>query len=95
MEREHTVQRELFASRPAWEEHDTRQGMIATVVLPTGVDRPLDYLVPEELAAAVEPGRRVRVPLGRGAAVNCPSSRSSPSSRSRTTARSSPVACSN
>ena len=66
MEREHTVQRELFASRPAWEEHDTRQGMIATVVLPTGVDRPLDYLVPEELAAAVEPGRRVRVPLGRG-----------------------------
>ena len=40
-------------------------GTIATVVLPDGVDKPLDYLVPEPLAATVEPGRRVRVPLGR------------------------------
>ncbi|MEI6241530.1 MAG: primosomal protein N', partial [Planctomycetia bacterium] len=39
---------------------------MATVVLPDGVDKPLDYLVPESLAAAVEPGKRVRVPLGRG-----------------------------
>jgi primosomal protein N' (replication factor Y) len=61
-----STQRELFASRPEWEEDAARQGTIATVVLPAGVDKPLDYLVPESLAATVEPGRRVRVPLGRG-----------------------------
>jgi len=59
-------QRELFAGRPDWEEDDVRQGMVATVVLPEGVEKPLDYLVPPELAARVEPGRRVQVPLGRG-----------------------------
>jgi len=59
-------QRELFPGRPDWEEDDRRQGMVATVVLPAGVDKPLDYLVPPELAARVEPGRRVQVPLGRG-----------------------------
>ncbi len=59
-------QRELFSSLPAWEEDDRRTGIIATVVLPDGVDRPLDYLVPAALAGEVEPGRRVRVPLGRG-----------------------------
>ena len=62
----HTGQRELFESRPAWVEDDLRRGTIATVVMPDGVDRPLDYLVPEGLAAEVEPGRRVLVPLGRG-----------------------------
>jgi primosomal protein N' (replication factor Y) len=62
---EHTTQRELFASRPAWEDDDARRGTVATVVLPAGVDKPLDYLVPDRLAAEVEPGRRVRVPLGR------------------------------
>jgi hypothetical protein len=64
--RQSTGQRELFDSQPAWEEDDARQGIVATVVLPDGVDKPLDYLVPEALAAAVEPGKRVRVPLGRG-----------------------------
>jgi primosomal protein N' (replication factor Y) (superfamily II helicase) len=59
------TQRDLFEHRPAWAEDDRRLGTIATVVLPDGVDKPLDYLVPESLAAAVEPGRRVRVPLGR------------------------------
>jgi len=63
---QHTGQRELFETRPRWEEDDARRGLVATVVLPSGVDKPLDYLVPEPLAAAVEPGRRVRVPLGRG-----------------------------
>ena len=61
-----TGQRSLFETQPAWVEDDARQGIVATVVLPDGVDKPLDYLVPEALAAAVEPGRRVRVPLGRG-----------------------------
>ncbi len=63
---QHTNQRELFANRPQWVEDDARRGVIATVVLPAGVEKPLDYLVPESLAAEVEPGRRVRVPLGRG-----------------------------
>jgi primosomal protein N' (replication factor Y) (superfamily II helicase) len=66
MSGQHTMQRELFESRPAWAEDDARRGTIATVVLPEGVDKPLDYLVPEALASVVEPGRRVRVPLGRG-----------------------------
>jgi primosomal protein N' (replication factor Y) len=60
-----TSQRELFEHRPAWDEDDARRGTIATVVLPDGVDKPLDYLVPDRLAADVEPGRRVWVPLGR------------------------------
>jgi len=58
-------QRYFFESQPAWVEDDSRRGIIATVVLPDGVAKPLDYLVPESLAATVEPGRRVRVPLGR------------------------------
>jgi len=66
MDGKHTTQRELFASLPEWEEHDARQGLIATVILPAGVEHPLDYRVPDALAATVEPGRRVRVPLGRG-----------------------------
>ncbi|NBW97824.1 MAG: primosomal protein N', partial [Planctomycetia bacterium] len=63
---ESTGQRSLFETQPAWVEDDARQGVVATVVLPDGVDKPLDYLVPEALAAAVAPGKRVRVPLGRG-----------------------------
>jgi primosomal protein N' (replication factor Y) len=66
MARDRTTQAELFETRPAWEEDDARRGTMATVVLAEGVDKPLDYLVPERLAADVEPGRRVRVPLGRG-----------------------------
>jgi primosomal protein N' (replication factor Y) (superfamily II helicase) len=65
MSDQHTTQRHLFDSRPQWAEDDARRGTVATVVLPEGVDKPLDYLVPEHLAATVEPGRRVRVPLGR------------------------------
>ena len=65
MSKQHTTQRELFESGPRWVEDDARHGTIATVVLPAGVEKPLDYLVPESLAASVEPGRRVRVPLGR------------------------------
>jgi primosomal protein N' (replication factor Y) len=63
---EHTTQRALFDTRPAWREDEARRGTVATVVLPDGVDRPLDYLVPDALAEAVSPGRRVRVPLGKG-----------------------------
>ncbi len=65
MSDKHTSQRELFETRPAWEEDDRRHGLVATVVLSEGVAKPLDYLVPESLAAAIEPGRRLRVPLGK------------------------------
>jgi len=65
MASKHTGQRDLFEHRPAWEEDDRRHGTVATVVLPDGVDKPLDYLVPERLVGEVEPGRRVVVPLGR------------------------------
>jgi primosomal protein N' (replication factor Y) len=65
MAHQHTGQRDLFEHRPAWEEDDARQGIVATVVLPDGIDKALDYLVPERLAGEVEPGRRVIVPLGR------------------------------
>lgn len=60
-----TEQRELFERRPAWEEDDVAIGVVATVVLAEGVDKPLDYLVPPSLVAEVRPGRRVRVPLGK------------------------------
>jgi primosomal protein N' (replication factor Y) len=63
---QHTPQRELFERGPAWEEDDRETGLVASVVLAGRVDRPLDYLVPDGLATTVEPGRRVRVPLGRG-----------------------------
>jgi len=63
---QHTPQRQLFESGPAWEEDDRHAGLVASVVLAGRVDRPLDYLVPENLAGQVEPGKRVRVPLGRG-----------------------------
>ncbi|MEO1993267.1 MAG: primosomal protein N', partial [Pirellulales bacterium] len=63
---QHSNQPQLFATAPVWVEDDARQGVIATVVLPEGVDKPLDYFVPENLAPDVEPGRRLRVPLGRG-----------------------------
>ena len=66
MGHQHTTQRQLFESGPQWVEDDARHSTIATVVLPEGVDKPLDYRVPESLASSVEPGRRVRVPLGRG-----------------------------
>ncbi|MFM9194511.1 MAG: hypothetical protein ACKOWG_01970, partial [Planctomycetia bacterium] len=66
MSHQHTSQRQLFEAGPRWAEDDARQGIIATVVLPDGVEKPLDYLVPEALAGVVEPGRRVLVPLGRG-----------------------------
>ncbi len=63
---QHTPQRALFESGPAWEEDDRHTGLVASIVLAGPIDRPLDYLVPEKLAGSVEPGRRVRVPLGRG-----------------------------
>lgn len=62
---QHTPQQQLFVNGPAWEEDDRHLAVVASIVLPGPLDRPLDYLVPEQLAGRVEPGKRVRVPLGR------------------------------
>lgn len=60
-------QRTLFEIEPpAWEVDAADERLVASVVFAERPYGPLDYLVPESLRAAVEPGRRVRVPLGRG-----------------------------
>jgi primosomal protein N' (replication factor Y) (superfamily II helicase) len=66
-------QQSLFDTEPApWELDDAAERLVATVVLASGPAGEFDYLVPDDLAAEgrpalrVEPGRRVRVPLGRG-----------------------------
>ncbi|MGA2799584.1 MAG: hypothetical protein ABSE63_18535, partial [Thermoguttaceae bacterium] len=58
-------QRSLFDKEPeAWEADDQSQRLIAAVILSTGPEQEFDYLVPDELCESIEPGRRVRVPLG-------------------------------
>ena len=60
-------QRHLFDTEPApWQEDDQAEQLVATLVLPTGPAQQFDYLVPDGLRDQIEPGRRVRVPLGRG-----------------------------
>jgi primosomal protein N' (replication factor Y) len=60
-------QRNLFDREPEpWQQDDQAEHLVATVVLSTGPAQQFDYLVPDALRAEVEPGRRVRVPLGRG-----------------------------
>jgi len=66
-------QQSLFDTEPTpWELDDASQALVATVVMPTGPGGEFDYLVPAEMIGnprpekCLEPGRRVRVPLGRG-----------------------------
>ncbi|MCX7426475.1 MAG: primosomal protein N' [Planctomycetia bacterium] len=57
----------LFDDLPSpWEEDDRAEELVATVVFPAGAPGEYDYTVPEALREHVEPGRRVRTPLGRG-----------------------------
>lgn len=65
-------QQSLFETEPLpWEADDATQRLVATVVLATGPQGEFDYLVPSELRndkardSFVEPGRRLRVPMGR------------------------------
>ncbi|MEX2307158.1 MAG: primosomal protein N' [Pirellulales bacterium] len=66
-------QQTLFDSQPVpWELDDAAQRLVATVVIPGGPAGEFDYVVPAGLVSGerperqIEPGRRVRVPLGRG-----------------------------
>ena len=60
-------QRSLFDKEPApWQADDQAEHRVATVVFADGPAGEFDYVVPDRLVAEVEPGRRVRVPLGRG-----------------------------
>jgi len=59
-------QRTLFDTEPApWELDDREQPCVAAVVFPEGPAQEFDYLVPDALLGKVEPGRRVRAPLGK------------------------------
>ena len=66
-------QQSLFDTAPApWEVDDAAEALVATVVMPGGPEGEFDYLVPAEMLdlaqpeLRLDPGRRVRVPLGRG-----------------------------
>ena len=59
-------QQSLFGMEPTpWEEDDQGERLVATVVFVGGAPGEFDYLVPEHLADQIEPGCRLRVPLGR------------------------------
>jgi primosomal protein N' (replication factor Y) len=61
-------QRKLFDTEPdPWvlDDQGGAEQRVATVVFPSGPAQEFDYLVPDALRQTVEPGRRVRVPLGR------------------------------
>ncbi len=60
-------QQGLFDTEPQpWEVDDRAQQLVASVVVLAGLDRVLDYVVPDGLREMLAPGCRVRVPLGRG-----------------------------
>lgn len=60
-------QRHLFETDPPeWEVDDAGEALVATVVFSGMPPGPFDYRVPESLRGEVEPGRRLRVPFGRG-----------------------------
>jgi len=59
-------QRNLFELEPApWEFDDGAQRLLATVVFPEQPHGEFDYEIPDELRDQLQPGCRVRVPLGR------------------------------
>jgi len=61
------VQRTLFDTEPQpWEADDRAEQLVATVCFPKGPPGEFDYLVPDPLRETLQPGCRVRAPLGRG-----------------------------
>lgn len=61
----HDEQSLLFGNEPPWERDAASEKLVATIVIPAGFEKPLDYIVPDALADRVKAGCRVRVPLGR------------------------------
>ncbi len=60
-------QRNLFNRDPEpWDSDDRAEQLVASVVFATGPTQEFDYVVPDALVDQAEPGRRVRVPLGKG-----------------------------
>ena len=60
-------QRTLFEEDPTpWDMDDDAERLVASVVFVDGPDQDFSYLVPTHLAGLLEPGQRVRAPLGRG-----------------------------
>lgn len=60
-------QQQLFELDPTpWELDAAQTQLVATVVFPTGPEKPFDYSVPDQLRDQAEAGRRVRAPFGRG-----------------------------
>ena len=63
MAKEH--QKTLFGPPPTpWEEDDAEDRLLAQVVVIDGPPQELTYLVPDSLRETLEPGMRVRAPLG-------------------------------
>lgn len=59
-------QQDLFGDAAPWDDDDSALAVTATVVFTHGPDKEYDYAVPDELLGRLQPGCRVRVPLGRG-----------------------------
>ena len=59
-------ERGTSAERMPWEVADEEDRVIAQVVFNRPLTTVFEYVVPEELRGAVEPGQRLRVPFGRG-----------------------------
>lgn len=60
-------QRQLFDALPEpWEADDQSTQLVASVTLSAGTSREFDYSIPDALRDEIEPGRRVKVPLGGG-----------------------------
>lgn len=60
-------QKDLFSTEPEqWELDEAADQLVASVVFADPPHGPFDYRVPDAVAESLSPGRRVRVPLGRG-----------------------------
>jgi primosomal protein N' (replication factor Y) len=59
------TQRELFSDTMPWEDDEQDDVSVARVVFAEGLSGEYDYVVPDSLLETVQPGVRVRVPLGK------------------------------
>src|SRR5947199_9673391 len=63
----HAAQQSLFDAAPdPWELDSADEQLAAAVVFHEPPHGPYDYRVPEAMRGKLQPGQRVRLPLGRG-----------------------------